>query len=141
MKLVDANVLLYAVNEASVHHRPARRWLDATISGGETVGFSWIVVLAFLRLATHRAIFPRPLSVDAALATVRAWLEQPSAVVVEPTPRHVDLLAGLLVESGSAGNLVNDAHLATLAVEHDAVLVSYDTDFSRFAGLRLERPT
>ena len=141
MKLVDANVLLYAVNEASVHHRPARRWLDATISGGETVGFSWIVVLAFLRLATHRAIFPRPLSVDAALATVRAWLEQPSVVVVEPTPRHVDLLAGLLVESGSAGNLVNDAHLATLAVEHDAVLVSYDTDFSRFAGLRLERPT
>ena len=141
MKLVDANVLLYAVNEASVHHRPARRWLDATISGGETVGFSWIVVLAFLRLATHRAIFPRPLSVDAALATVRAWLEQPSAVVVEPTPRHVDLLAGILVESGSAGNLVNDAHLATLAVEHDAVLVSYDTGFSRFAGLRLERPT
>ncbi len=141
MRLVDANVLLYAVNDASAQHRPARTWLDGALKGQEAVGFPWIVILAFLRLATHRAVFPRPLTVSEAMDVVRSWLAQPAAVIVGPTPRHVDVLAGLLAETGTAGNLVNDAHLAILAVEHDARLVSFDADFGRFRGVRWEQPT
>ena len=140
MRLVDAHVLLYAVNSASAQHHRARSWLDLALSGDEAVGFTWIVVLAFLRLATHPGIFARPLSAEAALEVARGWLSQPAAIIVEPTPRHVDLLAGLLADAGTAGNLVNDAHLAALALEHGATLVSFDTDFLRFTGLRQERP-
>jgi toxin-antitoxin system PIN domain toxin len=140
VRIVDANVLIYAVSSASDHHRSAVQWLDDALNARESVGFSWTVLLAFIRITTHPAIFPRPLSAQEAVAVVRAWLAQPSSVIVEPTPRHVDVLAGLLAEAGTAANLVNDAHLAALALEHDAVLVSYDSDFGRFAGLRREVP-
>lgn len=140
MHLVDANVLLYAVNPASAHHAAARRWLDRSLSESEPVGFAWTVLLAFLRLATSTSVFPRPLATADAVAAVRDWLSQPTALVVEPTVRHLDVLAGLLAESGTAGNLVADAHLAALAVEYGAALVSFDADFGRYAGLRWERP-
>lgn len=140
MRLVDANVLLYAVNEAAAPHARARGWLDAALSGQEPVGFAWTVLLAFLRLATHRGVFPRPLALEDAISSVRSWIAQPPSILVDPTSRHVDVLAALLVESGTAGNLVTDAHLAALAVEHDAVLVTFDADFGRFRGLRCERP-
>lgn len=140
MRIVDANVLLYAVNTAAPRHAEARSWLDGALAGREPVGFAWTVLLAFLRLTTHPAVFPRPLTVGEATEIVRAWLAQPAAIVVDPTPRHADLLAGLLAEAGTAANLVGDAHLAALALEHDAVLVSFDADFGRFAGLRRETP-
>lgn len=140
MRIVDANVLLYAVNEAAPQHERARTWLDAALNAQESVGFAWMVVLAFVRLSTHPAVFPRPLSVGDALGCVRDWLAQPAAIVVAPTSRHVDILAGLLNEAGTAGNLVSDAHLAALAVEHDAVLVSFDADFGRFRGVRWRLP-
>ncbi len=140
MRLVDANVLLYAVNASSAHHRRARSWLDEVLAGDVAVGFAWIVLLAFLRLATHPAIFARPLTADEAIGVIRHWLGQPPAVIIEPTPRHVDLLAGLLAEAGTAGNIVNDAHLAALALEHGATLVTFDADFGRFTGVRREAP-
>jgi uncharacterized protein len=140
MKLVDANVLLYAVNEASARHREARAWLDTSLRGSETVAFAWIALLAFLRLATHEAVFPKPLRPNDAIDVLRSWLAQPTAVVVEPTSRHLDVLAGFLSEVGTAGNLVNDAHLAALALEHGCELVSYDADFARFSGVRWLTP-
>ncbi len=141
MKVVDANVLLYAVNERSAEHVVARRWLDGALAGSESVGFAWIVVLAFVRLATHPSVFPRPLSPEDAISAVHDWLAQPAAVVIEPPPRHIALLAGLLRSTGTAANLVNDAHLAALATEHGASIVSFDADFGRFDGLAWSRPS
>jgi hypothetical protein len=140
VKLVDANVLLYAVNEDAPRHDEARAWLDGALSGGATVGFAWIVVLAFVRLVTKDGLFPSPLSVDEAMDRVDAWLAQPSAVVVEPTGRHATLVRTLLAPLGSGGNLVSDAHLAALAIEHGGEVVSYDRDFGRFEGVRWEQP-
>lgn len=140
MKLVDANVLIYAVNRADPKHDRSRQWLDRALSGNETVGFAWPVVLAFVRLSTRAGLFPRPLAVGDAVAVVRAWLGQPISVLLAPTPRHLDLLAGLLADTGTGGNLVSDAHLAALALEHDATVVTFDHDFSLFSGVRTETP-
>jgi uncharacterized protein len=140
VNVVDANVLLYAVNVDSARHEVSRDWLDESLSGGAVVGFAWIAVLAFMRLSTKSGIFPSPLSDEAALATVEAWLAQPAAVVVEPTARHVSLLRELVAAAGSAGNLVNDAHLAALAIEHRGTVVSYDSDFGRFPGVSWAEP-
>jgi uncharacterized protein len=138
--VVDANVLLYAVNSSAERHGEARAWLDRSLSGADTVGFSWIVLLAFLRLSTKVGLFPSPLPVDAALQRVRAWLAQPPAVLLEPTPRHLDVLAGLLGGTGTGGNLTSDAHLAALALEHRATVVTYDADFGRFPGVAWTGP-
>ncbi len=140
MRVVDANVLLYAVNPAAALHARARDWLDGALSSGDAVGFAWLVVLAFLRVGTNPALFPRPLTVDEGVGIVDLWLAQPAAVIVNPTSRHLGLVHGLLSETGSAANLVNDAHLAALALEHGAEIVSFDRDFQRFPGVRSSVP-
>ncbi|MGI8518622.1 MAG: type II toxin-antitoxin system VapC family toxin [Acidimicrobiia bacterium] len=140
MRLVDANVLLYAVNSDAQRHEQSRNWLDGALSGGSTVAFSWIALLAFVRLATKAGLLPFPLSVDGAMDRVDAWLRAPSAVVIEPTVDHPRIVRELLREVGVGGNLVNDAHLAALAIEHRCSIVSYDNDFSRFEGVRWETP-
>lgn len=139
MQLVDANVLLYAVNEDAPHHEAARPWLDGALGGREPVGFAWIVLLAFMRLSTG-AFFPRPLPLEDAFGVADSWLGAPAAIEVHPTERHLTLLHGLLADVGTAANLVNDAHLAALAIEHRAEIVSYDTDFARFSGVRWSPP-
>ena len=140
MLLVDANLLLYAVDEEAAHHERAHGWLDAALARNEPIAFSWLAVLAFLRLSTHPAVFFRPLTPDQAADIVELWLAQPAASVLEPGRRHLALLRGLLLESGTAGNLVNDAHLAALALEHGATIVSFDRDFDRFQGVRWRLP-
>jgi len=140
MKIVDANVLRYAVNSASEHHASSRRWLDAALSGADTVGLAWVPLLAFVRLTTKEGLFPSALRPSEALGQVAAWLGAPGAVMVSPTPRHVDVLAGLLGTVGAGGNLVNDGHLAALAVEHRGTVVSYDNDFGRFGGVTWQTP-
>jgi uncharacterized protein len=138
--VVDANVLLYAVNEAEPRHEQARGWLDGSLSGRETVGFAWMVLLAFLRLSTKVGLFPRPLSVDRAIKTLQAWVGDGPGVIVQPTPLHLSVVAGLLKSTGTGGNLTNDAHLAALALEHDALVVTFDSDFQRFSGVRWAPP-
>lgn len=140
MVVVDANVLLYAVDRKSIHHDVARTWLDNALAGAEAIGFAWVALLAFIRVGTNPSIFPAPMSSDAATGQVEAWLAAPAAVAVEPTSRHAAILRALLRESGSAGNLTTDAHLAALAIEHAADIVSYDRDFSRFLGVRHRLP-
>jgi toxin-antitoxin system PIN domain toxin len=138
--LIDANVLLNAVNRSAREHDASRRWLEAALSGQEALGFATAVVLAFVRIATKRAAVPRPLAVEEAFAAVEAWLQAPPALLVEPTRRHFPLLRSLLASSGTGGNLVNDAHLAALALEHDATVISFDRDFERFQGVRWRPP-
>ena len=140
MNLVDANVLLYAVNSDSDRHARCRAWLDDALSGSDTVAFSWLALLAFVRLSTREGLFPSPLTPAQAMERVTAWLGAPSAVVVEPTPAHPRILAQLLQEVGAGGNLVSDAHLAALAIEHRCVIVTFDKDFSRFSGVGSAEP-
>jgi uncharacterized protein len=140
VKVVDANVLVYAVNERSPHHAAAHEWLDEGIRSGETLGLPWIVTVAFLRLTTSRVILDRPLSPTVALDVVDGWLGQPSVVAVEPTTRHAAVLRGLFAVPGHAANLVNDAHIAALAIEHGADVVTFDRDFARFPGVGVVVP-
>lgn len=135
MKLVDANVLLYAVNTDAVHHERARRWIDGALSGEDTVAFAWIALLAFVRLSTKLGLFPAALTVDQAMDRVDAWVGAGPAIVVEPTVHHATIVRGLLRSVGVGGNLVSDAHLAALAIEHRCGILSFDNDFARFPGV------
>jgi uncharacterized protein len=139
--IVDANVLLYAVNESMRQHAQAKRWVEGALSGEEPVGFAWVVLLAFVRIATLPALSPDPLTPQDACGLVEDWLGADPATVVAPTARHLGVLRGFLEESGTAGNLTTDAHLAALAVEHGARICSFDRDFARFRGVRCFAPS
>jgi uncharacterized protein len=140
VKLPDANVLLYALDDTSARHAGAKTWLDETLSGSEEVGFAWVVLLAVLRLTTKPSVFARPLPTTEAFNVIDDWLAQPCALVLNPTVRHAALTRGFLTAAGTAGNLTTDAHLAALSVEYGATICSYDADFSRFPGVQLTTP-
>ncbi len=140
MILVDANLLIYAVNQDAPMNRRAKPWLESVLSGKETVGLSWNVLLAFLRLTTRPGLFRRPLPVDTAFDLVASWLDQTPATIVHPGPRHLSVLRELLQPMGTGGNLTSDAHLAAVAIEHGAELCSSDTDFARFPSLKWRNP-
>jgi len=141
MKVVDANVLLYAVNSAAPQHEESLRWLDGALDGEDTVGFGWNALLAFVRISTNPRIMPSAFAPAVAMAQVHDWISAPSAHVLSPGERHPEILERLLAERGSAANLVSDAHLAALAIEHRGSIVSYDSDFARFSGVRWATPT
>jgi hypothetical protein len=140
VKLLDLNVLLYAVNRDSAHHARAKAWLEQTLTAEEPVALPWVVLLGFLRLATTPRVFPQPLGPGQALEVVDGWLACPAVVALAPGNEHWRILKDLLAESGTAGNLTTDAHLAALAIEHGAELCSTDADFARFARLRWRNP-
>lgn len=135
MKLIDVNVLVAACNADAPHHALAAETLRKSYEAGK-VALPWMVLLGFLRLTTRAGILPRPLTLLQALEQLNLWLEHDDTVVVQPTTRHAAIVSRLLIGAGQAGNLVMDAHLAALAIEHDAEVLSFDRDFGRFAGLR-----
>jgi toxin-antitoxin system PIN domain toxin len=135
VKLPDVNLLLHAVNASAPQHAVAREALHAAYAD-DRVGMAWAALLGFLRLSTRAGIFAQPLTIDQALEVVRAWLDHPAVSILNPTPGHGSVLARLLLGLGQGGPLVSDAHLAALAIEHGAELLTFDRDFARFAGLR-----
>lgn len=140
MRLVDLNILLYAVNPDAPQHRAVRSWWESALSGDEPIGLTWIVLLGFLRLATNARAFVRPLSPAQALDCIDRWLRHPNTHLVSETPEHWRILKELVGQTGTVGNLTTDAHLAALAIAHGAKLASCDTDFARFPGLRWQDP-
>ncbi len=137
MKIPDLNVLLYAANTQSAHHATAKSWFEACYNANDPIGYTWVVLLGFIRLSTRRAIMDVPLNVSDCLATIDILINHNAARIAEPGPRHMGILGRLLLSAGAAGNLTTDAHLAAIAIEHGGELVTFDRDFERFAGLRL----
>ncbi len=140
MILPDVNILLYAYDREALNHKQARRWWEETVNGSEEIGFAWVVVLGFLRIATHRKAFQNPLPVAEAIQDVRSWLNQPVALLLTPGESHAGALFGLIESMGTAGDLVTDAHLAALAIEYGARIATTDRDFARFRGVKWFNP-
>ena len=140
MILVDANILLYAEDSINPHNQKARDWWDSKLSGTGTVCLCWTVMSAFIRIGTNPRVFEYPLSIEQALDRVQSWIDQPCTILIRPTDRHWTVFKQLLLEYQAAANLVSDAHLAALAIEHGCTLASTDADFARFPGLKWVNP-
>jgi toxin-antitoxin system PIN domain toxin len=140
VKLLDANILLYAYNRDSPHHDTCRVWLEAAFNAAEPVALPWQTLLAFIRIATNLRAVPQPLSAAQACGIVDRWLQQPNVTTLTSTERFWPILREQLLEGRITGPLVTDAALAALALEHGAVLCSTDRDFRRFRGLTLVDP-
>jgi toxin-antitoxin system PIN domain toxin len=138
--LVDANILIYAHVRSFDQHEAAREWLDQQLNGWAMVGLPWASLLAFLRLVTNSRVFEHPESILDAWGQVRTWLACETVWSPEPTERHAQLLGEFLALPGVHGNLVPDAQMAALAVEHGLTLCSTDGDFARFRALRWLNP-
>lgn len=138
--LLDANLLLYAVHKGAGQHDAASAWLTEQLNGPRRVGFPWQSLAAFLRISTHARAFQRPLSPTTAWQRVSDWLAAPVAWIPEPGPEYPRILGDLVTDHEVRGNLVPDATLAALAIEHGVTLCSTDTDFVRFRGLRWKNP-
>lgn len=140
MVVPDINLLVFAHNEAAPGHRGARAWWERLMAGPEPVAVPWAVVLGFIRVVTHPAVFEPPLTPAAALERVRRWFTPDHVLVLDPGPRHLRILEELFAATGVAGSLTTDTHLAALAIEHQCELHSADADFGRFPGLRWRNP-
>lgn len=140
MKIVDLNLLIYAINQDAPDHQKAKQWWENCLIGPETIGIAWVVVLGFLRITTHPKIMPMPLSPRQAMEFIDDWFMQAPVQIVGPTDRHWEILQQILSDFGTASNLTTDAHIAAIAMERGGVLHSSDNDFSRFTGLKWINP-
>jgi uncharacterized protein len=138
--LVDANLLLYAEDQLSTQHSVARAWWDTQLSGSSPVCLCWTVINAFIRIASNARVFENPLSVAQGVKRVQSWLDQPCVRLIEPTNRHWLVFQQMLNDGQALGNLVTDAHLAALAVQHGCELMSTDADFARFPRVKWTNP-
>jgi toxin-antitoxin system PIN domain toxin len=138
--LVDANLLVYARVVGMPQHAAARSWLEDALNGPAQVGLPWASLLAFVRLVANPRVFERPDSVASAWAQIREWLACERAWIPQPTERHAEVLEMMLPDLGNRSELVPDAHLAALAIEHGLEVCSADGDFARFAHVRWRNP-
>ncbi len=140
MIVVDTNLLLYAVNNDAPQHFEAKKWLSRQLSAGVEVRLPWLVIVAFVRISTHSRVFDTPMTVEESVGVVAEWLALDNVQTLNPGARHWEILNRLLLRTGTAGNLTNDAHLAAIAIEHSVLLCSADTDFLRFEGVQYHNP-
>lgn len=141
MIIPDTNLLLYAYDSLSVHHDPAARWWEATLSGDDAVGLTPPTLFGFVRVATNPRVYDHPLTLAAASSVVRSWLERRVTSALATPPTHVEDVLSLLAAAGSSGaNLVTDAQIAAFALRHHGVIHTADHDFRRFPDLRTEFP-
>ncbi len=140
MILPDVNLLIYAHNVAAPLHEPAREWWEELLTERRPVALPWAVTMGFIRLVTHPKVLIEPLSPQKALKRVGTWLAWSSVRVLEPGPRHLQILGELFAATSVAASLTTDTHLAALAIEYQCELHSNDADFTRFPGLRWSNP-
>lgn len=140
MIIVDSNILIYAYTDSFPQHAGARAWLNRQLNAPTRLGLPWTSLLAFLRVSTNRRLFDRAAPIAEAWQQVVEWLDCDPVWIPEPGEKHAEILGVLLVSASAEGNLVPDAHLAALAIEHGLTLCSSDRDFARFPGLRWENP-
>lgn len=140
MKIVDLNILLYTINTSFEQHKNIRKWWIDSLNDDEPIGLAWLVLSGFIRLSTNPRIFPKPLPTKAALAKVESWLKHPNTVIAHESNDHFRIFRELLENTGSAGNLTTDAHLASIAIGNGGLMVSCDNDFARFENLRWTNP-
>ncbi len=138
--LLDANILIYAVDTSSPHHPPAAEFLTEILNGNRRVGIPWQTIGAFLRIATHPRVSRRPLSPDKAWSYTVRWLRAEPTWIPSPSLTTAEILGELMSDTAVTANLVPDAQLAALAIEYGLTLYSNDSDFARFDGLRWENP-
>ena len=138
--LVDANILLYAVDEASPFQERASNWLTERLNGDRRVAFPWLSLIAFLRISTHERASAQPLTPEQATAFVTDWLEPEVAWIPREGPGHARIMTDLITRYQLRGNIVSDAHLAALAIEHGLEVCSNDSDFARFSEVRWINP-
>lgn len=139
--LVDANVLLYAADATSAFHGPSRQWLEAALNGSRRVGIPWMSFSAFLRIATNPRASSTPLQPAEAWAFVEDWLDAPTVWVPAPGRGHREILGRLITRLDLRANLMSDAVLAALCIEHGLAMVSADSDFARFDEIEWINPT
>jgi toxin-antitoxin system PIN domain toxin len=141
VRAVDTNVLIFAEIRTSAEHEQARRVLVELSQGAAAWAIPWPCVYEFLRVVTHPRVYHPPVPPAIAVAELRAILTSPSLVMLSETPRHVEVLEAVVRSSGVAGNLMHDAHIAALCLEHGvSELITGDRDFHRFPGLRVHDP-
>ncbi len=140
MILIDANILLYAEDDLAPHHKQACLWWDDQLSRSDPVCLCWTVLSAFIRMGTNPRVFEHPLSLEQACSRVQSWLDQPCTRIIWPTEHHWSVFQQMLAGGQAVANLVTDAHLAALAIEHGCELASTDSDFARFPKLKWVNP-
>jgi toxin-antitoxin system PIN domain toxin len=141
VRAVDTNVLVFAELQSSTHHAAARAILTECAEGSAAWAIPWPCCYEFLRVVTHRRVFHQPVPADVALADLRALLASPSLVLLSETPRHAEMMEAVVHSSGVSGNLIHDAHIASLCLEHGVTeLITGDRDFHRFGELRIIDP-
>jgi hypothetical protein len=138
--LLDVNLLVYAFDADSPHHPIAGRWLDQQLNGASAVGIPWETITAFLRIVTHPRIYERPVSIASAWQRMQLWLACETAWIPQPGPRHAEILGEFLMLPGIRANLIPEAHLAALSIDHGLTLCSADSGFARFPRLRWMNP-
>ena len=140
MTILDVNILIYAHDADAPQHPKITAWLNELFEGPEWIGLPWQVLWGFVRVSTNKYIQATPRTPESAFERIRDWLAQPRVTLIHPGSRHLEIVESLVVGCPATGPLVTDAVLASLAIEHRAILATTDRDFSRFPNLRWVNP-